>query len=98
MTSSVRAKMAQVNKEKKRAIREREEQESNKQQHQKANVGGVSAKASGGDSNVASEKEKVRARDDKGHFVKDDPNTPENEAWVEKPVAKKKKTSSKKKK
>lgn len=38
----------------------------------------------------------VRARDDKGHFVKDDPTTPENEAWVEakkvaaKPAAKKK--------
>ncbi len=28
--------------------------------------------------------EKVRARDDKGHFIKDDPSTPENEAfeWV----------------
>lgn len=26
---------------------------------------------------------KIRARDDKGHFVADDPNTPENEAWVE---------------
>ena len=25
--------------------------------------------------------EKVRAKDDKGHFVKDDPSTPENEAW-----------------
>jgi len=38
----------------------------------------------------------VRARDEKGHFVKDDPSTPENEAWVEakkvaaKPAAKKK--------
>jgi hypothetical protein len=44
--------------------------------------------------------EKTRARDDKGHFVKDDPSTPENEAYqwtkpveveetpVEKPVAK----------
>lgn len=27
---------------------------------------------------------KVRARTDKGHFVKDDPTTPENEAWVKK--------------
>ena len=27
-------------------------------------------------------KEPVRARNAKGHFVKDDPNTPENEAWV----------------
>jgi hypothetical protein len=26
---------------------------------------------------------KKRARTDKGHFVKDDPNTPENEAWVD---------------
>jgi hypothetical protein len=25
--------------------------------------------------------EKVRNRDDKGHYVKDDPSTPENEAW-----------------
>lgn len=25
--------------------------------------------------------EKVRHRDDKGHYVKDDPSTPENEAW-----------------
>ena len=24
-----------------------------------------------------------RARNSKGHFVKDDPNTPENEAWVQ---------------
>ena len=28
---------------------------------------------------------KVRARTEEGHFVKDDPKTPENEAWVEKP-------------
>ena len=27
---------------------------------------------------------KVRARNDKGHFIADDPNTEENEAWVEK--------------
>jgi hypothetical protein len=26
---------------------------------------------------------KKRARTAKGHFVKDDPNTPENEAWVD---------------
>ena len=25
-----------------------------------------------------------RARNDKGHYISDDPNTPENEAWVEK--------------
>ena len=29
------------------------------------------------------EKVKVRARDAKGRFMKDDPNTPENEAWTE---------------
>ena len=28
----------------------------------------------------------VRARDDKGHYVKDDPTTEVNEAWVEVPV------------
>jgi len=27
---------------------------------------------------------KVRARDDKGHFIADDPSTEKNEAWVEK--------------
>ena len=27
---------------------------------------------------------KVRARNGKGHFIADDPTTPENEAWVEK--------------
>ena len=26
--------------------------------------------------------EPVRARNDKGHYLKDDPSTPENEAWV----------------
>ena len=30
------------------------------------------------------EASKVRARNDKGHFIADDPNTEENEAWVEK--------------
>ena len=30
------------------------------------------------------ETSKVRARNDKGHFIADDPNTEENEAWVEK--------------
>ena len=24
-----------------------------------------------------------RARNDKGHYIADDPNTPENEAWYE---------------
>ena len=31
------------------------------------------------------ETEMVRARNEKGHFIADDPDTPENEAWVEKP-------------
>ena len=30
-----------------------------------------------------------RARNDKGHYIKDDPSTQENEAWVEKPKEKK---------
>ena len=35
------------------------------------------------------ELEMVRARDDKGHFIADDPNTPDvNEAWVVKTVKK----------
>ena len=44
--------------------------------------------------------EMLRARNEEGHFLKDDPSTPENEAWVEKPAAKpkaKKKAASKKK-
>ena len=31
---------------------------------------------------------KVRARNKKGHYVKDDPDTPENEAWTTKVVKK----------
>ena len=30
----------------------------------------------------------VRARNDKGHYIKDDPATPENEAWTTKMVKK----------
>ena len=30
----------------------------------------------------------VRARNEKGHYMKDDPNTPENEAWTTKMVKK----------
>lgn len=75
MTSSVRAKMAQVEKEKKVAKRE---------------------------ATTTSEvvTEMVRARNDKGHYIADDPSTPENESWVEKPkkkAAPKKKTPAKKK-
>ena len=33
---------------------------------------------------VIDEKDMERARNDKGHFVADDPETPENEAWVKK--------------
>tara|TARA_R110000851_G_scaffold205459_1_gene357483 strand:- start:576 stop:791 length:216 start_codon:yes stop_codon:yes gene_type:complete len=48
------------------------------------------------------EVEKVRARDEDGHFIADNPETPENEAWVEKkPAVKKaapKKAAAKKKK
>ena len=44
--------------------------------------------------------EMVRARNDQGHYIADDPSTPENEAWVEKPkkkAAPKKKAPAKKK-
>ena len=40
--------------------------------------------------------EMVRARNDKGHYIADDPDTPENEAWTTKVV--KKVTGKKKKK
>ena len=33
---------------------------------------------------VIDEKDLERARNDKGHFIADDPETPENEAWVKK--------------
>ena len=69
MTSSVRAKMAQVEKEKKITKRQ---------------------------AMTAPEvvTEMVRARNDQGHYIADDPKTEINEAWVEKP---KKKASPKKK-
>ena len=35
-----------------------------------------------------------RARDDTGHYIADDPSTPENEAWVGGASPKKKKRSS----
>lgn len=38
----------------------------------------------------------VRARNEDGHFIKDDPKTEENEAWIEKPKAKKKTVAKKK--
>jgi hypothetical protein len=43
-----------------------------------------------------SEVEVVRARNEKGHYIKDDPSTPENEAWTTK--IKKAMTPKKKKK
>ena len=75
MTSTVRAKMAQVEKEKKVARREAM-------------------------TNPEVATEMVRARSDKGHYIADDPSTPENEAWVENPkkkAAPKKKAPAKKK-
>ena len=81
MTSSVRAKMAQVEKEKKVARRE-------------AMANPEIAK----DPEVVTEM--VRARNDQGHYIADDPITEINEAWVEKPkkkAAPKKKAPAKKK-
>lgn len=69
MVSSVREKMIQVEKEKKRVAMQ------------------------------PVETELVRARDNNGHFISDDPNTPENEAWREKlkkKIPAKKKTAKKK--
>ena len=40
--------------------------------------------------------EKVRARTDRGYYVKDDPSTPENEAWTTKAVKRIKKSKGKK--
>ena len=34
------------------------------------------------------ETEMVRARNDKGHYIADDPTTPENEAWTTKLIKK----------
>lgn len=68
MTSSVRAKMMEVEKQKK--VDQRIEE---------------------------AKPEMVRARDEKGHYIADDPKTPENEAWVEKAVGAVKKSVAKKK-
>ena len=75
MTSSVRAKMAQVEKEKKIARRE-----------------AIANPEIAKDPEVVTEM--VRARNDQGHYIADDPKTEINEAWVEKP---KKKAAPKKK-
>ena len=37
---------------------------------------------------VPTETVKVRVRNTKGHYVKDDPDTPENEAWTTKIIKK----------
>ena len=81
MTSSVRAKMAQVEKEKKVARRE-----------------AIANPEIAKDPEVVTEM--VRARNDQGHYIADDPKTEINEAWVEKPkkkAAPKKKAPAKKK-
>jgi len=40
--------------------------------------------------------EDVRARNENGYFIADDPATPENEAWTKKPKAQKENSSNKK--
>ena len=37
---------------------------------------------------ITQESKLVRARNEKGHYIADDPTTPENEAWVVKTVKK----------
>ena len=94
MASSIREKMVEQIRAAKRLAREAEnavkegvKSANDKLKHIEAKVGGASAKASSSDSPKSSGK--VRARTEKGHFVKDDPNTPENEAWVEEKPKKK---------
>ena len=102
MASSIREKMAEqiraakrVAREAENAIKEGVKSASDKLKHIEAESRGKTAKASGGDSSGGSKK--VRARTKEGHFVKDDPNTPENEAWVEEKPKPKKKAPAKKK-
>ena len=71
MSSSVREKMAQVNKEKLRS--------------RMSETAGLLSQVT----------EKMRARNENGNFIADDPSTPENEAWVEKPEVKKKPAAKK---
>ena len=54
MSSSVRAKMAEVHKEHKHAAQERIKQQDDQQQHQEAEVGRAPAEASGSDSSEPS--------------------------------------------
>lgn len=102
MSSSVREKIVeQIRAAKKiargaeNAIKEGVKSASDKLKHIEAESRGKTAKASSSDSSKPSGK--VRARTEKGHFVKDDPNTPENEAWVEEKPKPKKKAPAKKK-
>ena len=74
MSSSLRAKLAEVIKEGKIATRKGEESASNKLQRPQASVGGVSAKASSGDS-TGGVKE-VSAREEKVSTAKKDSVTP----------------------
>ena len=94
MVSSVREKVIeqiraakQAAKGAKDAVEKGVKSANDKLKHIEAKVGGASAKASSSDSPKSSGK--VRARTKKGHFVKDDPNTPENEAWVDEKPKKK---------
>lgn len=89
MVSSVRAQMiAAIQQEKmeRNAAEERIKSEDDQQQHQQAEVGGVSAGAVSSDSSVEGGEVKVRSRGLKGEFIRDDPATPENEAWTIKPA------------
>jgi hypothetical protein len=102
MSSSVREKIVEqiraakeVAREAENAIKEGVKSASDKLKHIEAEGRGKTAKASSSDSSKPSGK--VRARTEKGHFVKDDPNTPENEAWVEEKPKPKKKAPAKKK-
>lgn len=102
MSSSVREKIVEQIRSAKRAAKEVGnavekgiKSASDKLEHIEAESRGKTAKASSSDSSKPSGK--VRARTEKGHFVKDDPNTPENEAWVEEKPKPKKKAPAKKK-
>ena len=94
MSSSVREKIVEQIRSAKRAAKEVGnavekgiKSASDKLKHIEAESRGKAAKASS--SNGSKPSGKVRARTEKGHFVKDDPNTPENEAWVEEKPKKK---------
>lgn len=102
MSSSVREKIVEqiraakeIARGAENAIKEGVKSASDKLKHIEAEGRGKTAKASSSDSSKPSGK--VRARTEKGHFVKDDPNTPENEAWVEEKPKPKKKAPAKKK-